>query len=90
MLSVSQLAAARMYMCVDEATGATTFTDKACETSHAAEEIRVNAINPGSRSKEPRVKKKTWRSQAEVRKTGSDYNDQRRSLYENEASASAN
>jgi len=88
MLSVSQFAAAGMYMCVDEATGETSFTDKACESEGTREEIRVNPINPGSDSKARHAGKKTWRSEADVRKTGSDYNAQRRSLYENEATAS--
>jgi len=88
MLAVPQFAAARVYMCVDEATGETSFTDKACESEGSREEIRVNKINPGSRSQAPRDGGKTWRSQAEVRKTGSDYNAQRRSLYENKATAS--
>ena len=90
MVSVSQMAAAGMYMCVDEATGATTFTDKACETAGSREEIRVNPINPGSEYKARRVRPKTWRSQLEARKTGTDYNAERRSLYENKASASTN
>jgi len=89
MLTASHFAAAEMYMCVDEATGQTSFTDKACETEGSREEIRVNAINPGSGSQAPRTSKKTWRSEAEIRKTGSDYNAERRSLYENEATASA-
>jgi len=89
MLMLPHFAVAEMYMCVDQATGETSFTDKACETEGTREEIRVNTINPGSRSKAPHAAKKTWRSEAEVRKTGSEYNAERRSLYENEATASA-
>jgi hypothetical protein len=33
-------------------------------------------------------KRKTWRSQADTRKTGADYNAERRSLYQNKATAS--
>ena len=88
LVSVAPVATARMYMCVDKATGATSFTDRACETEELREEIRVNPINPGSASTPPRVGQKTWRSQADNRKTGSDYKAQRRSLYENKATAS--
>jgi hypothetical protein len=88
LLSASQLAAARMYMCVDEATGETSFTDRACENPGSREEIRVNPINPGASSKRASSTQKTWRSQAEVRKTGSDYNAEQRDLYEKKATAS--
>ena len=46
-LLVPQVAAARMYMCVDEATGATSFTDRACESESAREEIKINAPGGG-------------------------------------------
>lgn len=88
-LLVPQMAAARMYMCVDEATGATSFTDKACESATVREEITVNPINPGSKSlKQRRGKHKAWRSQVDARKTGTEYNIQRRGLYEGKATAS--
>jgi len=88
-LLVPQVAAARMYMCIDEATGATSFTDKACETEGAQKEIKVEDVNSLSGSNPYRGKKvKAWRSQTDVRKTGSDINAQRRSLYESKASAS--
>lgn len=88
LLLAPQLASARMYMCVDEATGATSFTDRACETTQSREEIRVNRINPGKDSRTPRKSGKAWRSQADVRKTGTDFNEQRRAFYEREATAS--
>ena len=59
---VPQLASARMYMCVDEATGATSFTDKACETTGTREEIKVNPINPGDRGAKRSSRRQTWRS----------------------------
>jgi hypothetical protein len=90
MLLLPQLAVAGMYMCVDEATGVTTFTDKACPTSNAGEEIRVNSINYDESHKPRRARQKTWRSDAEDRKTGTQYNAQHRSMYDNKASASAN
>ena len=92
LLLVSQLAAAKVYMCVDQATGETSFTDKACETASAREEVRLNAINPGSGNRNSGRQKAgpTWRSQEDVRKTGSDYNADRRSLYENKATAANN
>lgn len=90
LLWLPQLAVARVYMCVDQATGQTSFTDKACDTAAAREEVRVDAANldSGKRYAAPE-KRKTWRSQADTRKTGIDYNAQRRSLYENKATASA-
>jgi hypothetical protein len=89
LLLVPQLASARVYMCVDHATGTTSFTDKACETVSSREEVKVDPANldSGSRYRAP-AKKKTWRSQQDKRKTGMDYNAERRSIYENEATAS--
>lgn len=86
-LLLPQLASARMYMCVDEATGATSFTDKACETPGVREEIRINPSNRGKPGY--KKKRKSWRSQTDARKTGSDYNAQRRALYESKATASS-
>lgn len=89
LLLLPQLASARMYMCVDEATGNATFTDKGCETSGTREEIRVNKINPGAGEAKRQYRgRKVWRSDAEVRKSGTDYNAERRALYEREATAS--
>ena len=90
LLLVSQLAAARVYMCVDHATGQTSFTDQACDTASVREEVRVPTANldSGQHYAAP-AKRKTWRSQADIRKTGTDYNAERRSLYEGKATAAA-
>ena len=90
LLLVPQLSTARVYMCVDASTGKTSFTDKACEASGVGEEVRVDATNldSGSRSRLGSAKK-TWRSDQETRKSGLDYNNERRSLYGNGATASS-
>ena len=90
LLLIPQLAAARVYMCVDPATGNTSFTDKACAETAAREEVKVDASNTdsGARSKS-RARSKTWNSEREQRKTGVDYNNQRRDLYQNKATASS-
>ena len=87
---VPQFAMARVYMCVDQVSGQATFTDKACETASSREEVRVDAANldSGKRYTAP-PKPKTWRSQADTRKTGADYNAERRNLYQSKATASA-
>ncbi|MEZ5572670.1 MAG: DUF4124 domain-containing protein [Halioglobus sp.] len=90
LLMLPQFAAARVYMCVDQTTGQTSFTDKACEQASVREEVRVDPANLDSGRKYTKpTKAKTWRSQADVRKTGLDYNAERRSLYESKATASA-
>lgn len=91
LMLLPQLATARVYMCVDEATGETSFTDKACESASIREEVRVDPVNlnSGDRSSR-RAKQKTWRSQTETRRSGLDLNAQRRGLYESKASASTN
>ena len=90
LLLLPQLAAARVYMCVDHATGQASFTDQACDTAGVREEVRVQTSNldSGQRYAAP-SKRKIWRSQADTRKTGTDYNAERRSLYENKATAAA-
>ena len=90
LLLVPQFAMARVYMCVDQVSGQATFTDKACETTSSREEVRVEASNldSGKRYTAP-PKAKTWRSQADTRKTGADYNAERRNLYQSKATASA-
>lgn len=90
LLLAPQFAMARVYMCVDQATGQATFTDKACDNASSREEVRVQAANldSGKRYAAP-PKPKTWRSQADTRKTGMDYNTERRTLYQNKATASA-
>ena len=90
LLLVPQLAAARVYMCVDPETGKTSFTDKACEKAASREEVRVSSTNLDSGSRSARGgAAKTWNSQRDTRKTGNDYNAQRRGLYENNPTASA-
>jgi hypothetical protein len=88
LLVMPQFAVARVYMCVDQTTGQTSFTDKACDTASVREEVRVPTANlaSGHHSDTP-AKRKIWRSQADTRKTGTDYNAERRSLYENKATA---
>jgi hypothetical protein len=90
LLLVPQFAAARVYMCVDQATGQTSFTDKACDTASVREEIKVPPSNLDSGERDARPsQRKTWRSQADVRKTGADYNAERRSVYESKVTAAA-
>ena len=90
LLLAPQLAAAKVYMCVDPATGETSFTDKACEKAASREEVRVGSTNLDSGSRSARGgAAKTWNSQRDTRKTGSDYNAQRRDLYKNNPTASA-
>lgn len=90
LLLLPQLAMARVYMCVDHVTGETSFTDKACETPSAREEVRVDPANLDSGDRyAARAKPKFWRSEAETRKTGMDYNAERRTAYEGKATAVA-
>jgi hypothetical protein len=88
LLLVPQLAAARVYMCVDRATGQTSFTDQACDDASMREEIRVppSNLDSGQHYAAP-SEQKSWRSQADTRKTGTDYNAERRGLYEGKATA---
>ena len=88
LLLLPQLAMARVYMCVNQETGESSFTDRACETTSTREEVRVEAanLNSGKRYAGP-AEQKTWRSQADTRKTGMDYNAERRSLYAHKATA---
>jgi Domain of unknown function (DUF4124) len=90
LLLASQFAVAKVYMCVDDATGQTSFTDQACNTAGVREEVRVppSNLNSGKGTAEPSGRK-TWRSEADIRKTGTDYNAERRGLYENKATASS-
>jgi hypothetical protein len=89
LLLIPQLASAKVYICVDPATGKTSFTDKACAKAASREEVRVKATNldSGSRSGGAGAAK-TWTSDRDNRKTGIDYNAQRRGMYENKATAS--
>jgi hypothetical protein len=88
LLMVPQFAAARVYMCVDQATGQTSFTDKACDNASVREEVKVlpSNLDSGKRYVAP-TQRKTWRSQTDTRKTGADYNAERRSVYESKATA---
>jgi hypothetical protein len=89
LLLIPQLASAKVYMCVDPATGKTSFTDKACAKAASREEVRVEATNLDSGSRAGRGgAAKTWTSDRETRKTGIDYNAQRRGIYDNNATAS--
>jgi hypothetical protein len=90
LLLVPQLAAAKVFMCVDPATGKTSFTDRACEKAAAREEVRVDPTNLDSGGRTARGgSAKTWNSQRDTRKTGNDYNAQRRDVYQNNPTASA-
>ena len=90
LLLAPQFAAAGVYMCVDPATGKTSFTDKACAKAAAREEVRVDPTNldSGGRSSARGGPAKTWNSQRDKRKTGNDYNTIRRDTYHNNATAS--
>ncbi len=83
LLSASNLAQARVYMCVDPATGKTSFTDKACETKTTGENVRVEVANPGKHkrktSQSGRKVSKAWDSQRDTSLSGRDYNEKRRS-----------
>jgi Domain of unknown function (DUF4124) len=88
---VPQIAVAKVYMCVDPSTGKTSFTDKACDVQATKEEVRVDAANldSGSRYKKG-AKRGHWNSDRDERKTGLDYNAERRALYGTRATASTN
>jgi hypothetical protein len=90
LLLLPQLAAAGVFMCVDPATGATSFSDKGCAASAAQEEVKVEATNvfSGSRTSEA-PKRKTWVSDRDTRKTGRDYSAGKSELLPNKATASA-
>ena len=83
---------ADLYMCVDPETGATSFTDIACKGAASPQEIKVNAINPGGtrQASHPRTRDKTWRSQLDARKTGTDFNSERRASYQGKSLTEAN
>lgn len=88
LLLLPQIAAARVYMCKDPATGKTTFSDKGCATTAAQEEIRVQSTNvdSGRRTAEP-VARKAWVSDRDTRKTGRDYFAAKRDLLDNSPTA---
>lgn len=91
LLLIPQLAMAKVYMCVDAATGATSFTDTACNRAANVEEVRVDPTNLDSGERYKKApREKTWNSEREVRKSGKDYNAEHRSLYDNSATATRN
>ena len=92
MLLLPLVGRADLLMCVDPQTGATSFTDKACQVTASQQEIKVNTVNPGGSQQASRhpERNKAWRSQLDVRKTGTDFNSERRALYRSEASAPTN
>lgn len=86
LLLLPQLAAARVYMCVDPATGKTSFTDKACATNSPGEEVKVDTANPGSAARTPRKDPgKAWQSQRDRAMSGLGHNRERRALHENKS-----
>ena len=88
LLLLPQLAAARVYMCVDETTGKTSFTDKACEKAALREEVRVDSTNLDSGSHSgKRSASRTLASERDTRKSCEDYSAQRRDLYNSNATA---
>lgn len=90
LLLVPQFAAAGVYMCVDPATGKTSFTDKACASNSAREEVRVEVANPGNNSRgSGGGSQKAWVSQRDTTRSGLEYNNKRRSQYGNEERAIA-
>ncbi len=81
LLGVSQVSAARVYMCVDDATGEAYFTDAGCASQGTREEVRVHPANLDSGKRYAKSgKRKTWNSEKDERKTGVDYNEERRSV----------
>jgi Domain of unknown function (DUF4124) len=89
LLLAPQLAAAKVYMCVDPNTGKTSFTDKGCETVAFQEEVRVGAVNSASGKRSSGGKtNKAWNSERETRKSGIEYNEQRKRERRNNATAS--
>jgi Domain of unknown function (DUF4124) len=92
LLLFTHTASAKVYMCVDHATGKTSFTDKACETVHSSsEEVRVDPSNLESGRKYGTEKRsrveKVWNSQRDERKTGREFNAERSEPYKNAATA---
>ena len=91
LLLLPQLALAKVYMCVDPVTSKTSFTDKACGTTAEGEEVRVDATNLDSGTRyRKRAERKTWLSEADDRKNGLEYNEERRALYHIDATVSTN
>ena len=90
LLLLPQMGSARVFMCVDEATGKKTFSDKGCQTSTTQEEVRIQVTNVASgRRTAERPVDKAWVSDRDTRKTGRDYFAEKRDLMQNKATASA-
>ena len=89
LLLLPQLASAKVFMCVDPATGKKTFSDKGCQTSATREEVRIQTTNveSGRRTAGP-ADTKTWVSDRDTRKTGRDYFAEKRDLVRSQATAS--
>ncbi len=76
-LLLPQLALARVYMCVDPATGASTFTDVACDNHRPAEELRIDPANSGSgRNMAAPPARKIWSSERDERQSGREFSAQ--------------
>ncbi len=76
---VPQSALAKVFMCVDEATGKTSFTDKACDKHVPGEKVRVDVANPGKGARGAgRNRNNAWQSQRDFSRSGLDYNRARR------------
>lgn len=89
MLLLPQLAAAKVYMCVDPKSGKTLFSDTGCKATAATEEVRIDPTNVDSgRNTRGAVAKKAWASERDTRKTGRDYEQEKRRIKENNATAS--
>ncbi|MDH4041557.1 MAG: DUF4124 domain-containing protein [Gammaproteobacteria bacterium] len=87
-LLLPQLAAARVFICVDPVTGKKSFSDKGCVATQSQEEMKVGATNVTSGSRTAQAAPAgTWTSDRDTRKTGRDYNAED-ALLRNEATAS--
>ncbi len=93
LLSGPNLAQARVYMCVDPTTGKTSFTDQACESKTAGEDVRVQVANPGSQkrktSQSGRKVNRAWQSQRDTSLSGREYNARRRSEHAHTVASSS-
>ena len=86
LLLIPEIAAAKVYMCVDEVTGKKSFTDRGCETVAVRAEVRVPPANANSGSRRARVEdapEQAWVSDRDMRKTGRDFSAERRSIAAN-------
>lgn len=91
LLLMPSLASAKVFMCVDEATGKTVFTDQACNGATVREEVKVPATNTVSGTREEGAKnarEKVWASDRDTRKSGREYRSENRDLNENQPTAS--